>query len=877
MRRKISAAIVAAGMMVMNSAPVLATVDVNALPQFKGGNNVNVQTGDDITGNFTGGKPDMNVQIQGDAGSVGTANWNSFDIGSNKHVNFEFTAHNQTSLNRVEAAGGMSQIYGQMTNSCGSNCGYASTGKVILINPNGVLFGTGANVNLNSFTVSTLDGQYTPGADGTKGGSLTLTPNTSEAYNGKNKGIIAVQDGATIYGDKAVNFAADNRIILYEGSKIKTNIGNNAKYTSGTPLAMGNVRLVTADGVTFKYENNGATTDMPQNSFKASNKEMNIDVQGYIESGKVDIRNYSSNVNSELNVYKGTIKAVKAVKGNDGSIWLTANNHVVVDDSNLITSNMEGADAVDGGNIQILAGKIASVKDSKFDAVGNIKSESVNSNAIVENSIVNAGKNVDIKAKNIASIQKSSKITADNIAINGVSKANILNSKLNASKNITISSDNSISTVASDILADNNIEVTSKGDVSLADSTFAKTKDGGITGAASVKVTAKNDITDASVSGSTFNGNVVAVESTNGNIKLGDLDKKQFNSAIDPAQFKAAQNIEIVKEQGDLTVPKWSFEAGNDVLLQAKAGKVQFAQDAADNFKSAKHIKLKAQTDITTDTNAVDLKNIQTTMEAGKDIDVKIKGAGERSNALIAKAGQNMNVTAEGNLAVSELISQGNMTLKADNILSGSPKASNDHYFKNPGDHSQDSDDPRAYIEVGGTFTTYETARGADEEGKDKFNVSDSTDLTNDGQYNKKHLIEFGNNNDEKVLLVNKRPVNYQKDEPNLPGAGKGDIADPENPGSSEGGSGKPGPSVDPVEPDPQGPGGGGQQPGGDGEGCAPTPGIDSGDLGGDTDEPGLINSQNIRETQNSLNVIETVKNKNLSQYTVVKNENKKQ
>ncbi len=874
MRRKISAAIVAAGMMVMNSAPVFATVDPNALPQYRTGTNVDVQTGDRITGNFNGNKPDMNVKIQGDAGSVGTAYWNRFDIGSNKHVNFEFTNNNQTSLNRVEAAGGMSQIYGQMTNSCGSNCGYASTGKVILINPNGVLFGTGANVNLNSFTVSTLDGEYTQGADGTKGGNLTLTPNKNTAYNGNNKGIIAVESGATIYGDKAVNFAADNRILLYEGSKIKTNTGNNAKYTNGGELAMGNVRLVTADGVTFKYENNGATVNMDK--FTASTKEMNIDAQGYIESGKVDIRNYSSHANSELNVFKGTIKAVKAVKGNDGSIWLTANNHVIVDDSNLITSNMAGAEAVDGGNIQILAGKTASVKDSNLTAVGNIKSESVNSNAIVENSIVNAGKNVDIKAKNIASVQKGSQITADNIAISGISQANILNSKLNASKNITVSSDNSISTETSDILA-NNIEVTSKGGVALTGSTFAKTKDSGITRAANVKVTAKNDITDASVNGSTFNGNVVAVESTGGNIKLGDLDKNQFNSSTEPTQFKAAKNIEIVKEQGDLTVPKWSFNAGNDVLLQAKAGKVQFAQDATNNFKSAQSIKLKASTDIKTDTNAVDLNNIQTTMEAGKDIDVKIKGVAERNKALIAKAGQNMNVTAEGNLAVSELISQGDMTLKADNILSGSPKASTEHYFNTPGDHSQDSTDPRAYIEVGGTFTTYETSRVADENGKDKFTVTDSTDLTNDGNYNQKHLIQFGNNGEEKVLLVNKRPVNYSKDDPTLPGAGKGDIADPDKPGSSEGGSGKPGPSVDPVEPGPQGPGGSGQEPGGDGEGCAPTPGIDSGDLGGDTDEPGLINSQNIRETQNSLNVIETVKNKNLSQYTVVKNENKKQ
>ena len=102
----------------------------------------------------------MNIQINAGQGGVGTLNWNSYNVGKDASVNYEFTAHNQTALNNVSATGGLSQIYGKITSSGCSGCGYDATGKVILINPNGVLFGDGANVNLNSFTATTFDASF---------------------------------------------------------------------------------------------------------------------------------------------------------------------------------------------------------------------------------------------------------------------------------------------------------------------------------------------------------------------------------------------------------------------------------------------------------------------------------------------------------------------------------------------------------------------------------------------------------------------------------------------------------------------------------------------------------------------------------------------
>ena len=386
--RKLLSTTIAAGILTAACAAQAFALDPNALPKFNATGSSNV----DVTTPGTAGR-DMNVKVNGGAGSVGTANWSEFNVGANKTVNFEFTAHNQTSLNRVDAAGGMSQIYGKLTNSCGSNCGYASTSKVILINPNGVLFGDGANVNLNSFTVSTLDGNYA-------NGKLELTKGQTQG-----KGITV--KGATLYGDKALNLVSDN-VTVYEKSQLSTSTVNNSHYTNGNELALGKIKIVTADGVNFTYLNNGAVSDMKE--FVASNDKMNVQItDSNLTSGQIDIRNYSSNNESDININRSTLKAVKAVEGNDGNIYLTANNKAVVDESRLSTEK--------GGKIRIYSGNLSSVKASDLNSATSIEITSEKGDAVADSSILTAATDIDINAKNIASVQKNSKLTAKNIRI----------------------------------------------------------------------------------------------------------------------------------------------------------------------------------------------------------------------------------------------------------------------------------------------------------------------------------------------------------------------------------------------------------------------------------------------------------------------------
>ncbi|PIT81891.1 YDG domain-containing protein [Limnohabitans sp. 15K] len=77
--------------------------------------------------------------------SKAVVNWNTFDIGQNAKVNIVQPGADAVMLNSVTSAN-PSQILGQLN----------ANGQVVLVNPNGVLFGKDGSVNASSFTASTL-------------------------------------------------------------------------------------------------------------------------------------------------------------------------------------------------------------------------------------------------------------------------------------------------------------------------------------------------------------------------------------------------------------------------------------------------------------------------------------------------------------------------------------------------------------------------------------------------------------------------------------------------------------------------------------------------------------------------------------------------
>ena len=787
--RKILSAAVALGVFASTSLTPAALADVaaSALPSLNSATNANVTVGN---------SNNMNIQIQGGQGGVGTLNWNSFNVGKDASVNYEFSAHNQTALNKVSATGGLSQIYGKITSSGCAGCGYDATGKVILINPNGVLFGDGANVNLNSFTATTFDANFDKATN-----KLTLDRNGKTSPYG-----IKVLEGAQIHGDKAVNFISDS-ITQYAGSKITTSVAPNA---NGNTASLGKVKLVTADGVNFTYYNNGAVKGL--SDLKTSANKMTISLNGEIKAGNIDARNYSTNAASEINLYGANLKAVKAVSGNDGNIWLTALNNVITEKSQLVTSDYSAEAATKaGGNVLITAGNKVSITTTGIGAVGNVDASSQAYDVVVDKSSISSAKDVTLTSPKIASIQNGSVVTGTNVTVNGTNRAQVNNSSVTATENVNLNSDKMVWTEKASITAGKDVNaVAANGTLLLNNSVMTATK-------GNVNLKSKESVTSAKLAGTTFTaGKDVNVESTGESILL--TSTSQFKPA-GLLNLKAAKNVEI-NAQDSLTTEKTNITAGENVFLTSAKGDVNVKDTT--KFLAAKKIFIQAANNAKT-TGTVDLNNIQTNITAGKDVDVTLSNVGNRNNGLVAKAGENMTVKTNGTLSVSSLISGKDMKVVANKVIAGLPYTTVE---KLPGDASE-----RSYIEVGGKFTS--------EVATDNYVVTQSGDRTDDGNYNRKHHIQYGS--DEKILLVNKRPVDNGVTDPTLPGIDNGDDVDVINPGETPV---DPDPTPTPVPtPDPEP-----EQPDtpdvpSDAEECPDTP---NEDIIEDEDTPGLLSTNDL-------------------------------
>ena len=171
-------------------------------------------------GNIVGGSGSISqdgnsLNVQQNSDKLIT-NWDSFDIGAGNTVNFYQPGSNSVALNRVIGEDA-SAIYGNLN----------ANGKVFLVNPNGVLFGEGAAVNVGALVASTLslsdqdfnDGNYQFSGDGNNAavinrGSITADGGAVALLGGQvsNQGIIQANQGnvALAAGDKvSLDFAGD--------------------------------------------------------------------------------------------------------------------------------------------------------------------------------------------------------------------------------------------------------------------------------------------------------------------------------------------------------------------------------------------------------------------------------------------------------------------------------------------------------------------------------------------------------------------------------------------------------------------------------------------------------------------------------------------
>ena len=257
--------------------------------------------------------------------SSAAINWQSFNIAAGESVQFVQPNSSSVTLNRVLGAD-PSSIMGNLT----------ANGKVFLVNPNGVLFGKGAQVNVGGLVASTLNvtdtdfmaGNYrfagasnravlNQGSINADGGFVALL-----GANVSNEGVIAARVGT-------VALAAGNAITLDVAGdgllNVTVNEGamNALVQNGGVIQADGGHVLLTAQSASSLLQSAVNNTGVIQAQTLVTGQDGSIMLMGDMQSGTVNVG--------------GTLDA-SAPNGGNGGFVETSAAHVKVADNARITT-----------------------------------------------------------------------------------------------------------------------------------------------------------------------------------------------------------------------------------------------------------------------------------------------------------------------------------------------------------------------------------------------------------------------------------------------------------------------------------------------------------------------------------------------------------
>jgi filamentous hemagglutinin family protein len=279
------------------------------------------------TASISSGASTMTVNQASQNASI---NWQSFNIGSTETVNFVQPSSTSIAVNRIVGADG-SQIYGHLN----------ANGQVWLINPNGVLFGKDAQVNVGGLVASTLDvndasvGNGSVSFSGSGTGSV-INQGTLNAANGGyvalvgnhvgNQGTITAQLGAVALaaGSAAtLTFSGNNLVHVQVDQSTLNNLAENG----GLMQADGGMVVMTAgakDAVLASVVNNSGVIE----ARTVANHGGTITLLGGMSAGQVNV--------------DGTLDASAPNGGNGGNIETSAASVTVANSANVTTAAPQG-------------------------------------------------------------------------------------------------------------------------------------------------------------------------------------------------------------------------------------------------------------------------------------------------------------------------------------------------------------------------------------------------------------------------------------------------------------------------------------------------------------------------------------------------------
>ena len=259
-------------------------------------------------------------------------NWWSFSIAPGETVHFVQPSTSSVVLNRVTGSD-PSSIFGTLSSSVAGNS--SAHGQVFLVNPNGVLFGQGAQVNVGGLVASTRnisDSDFMAGNykfSGTGGGTV-VNQGTINADGGyvallgasvSNEGVISARLGtvALVAGNAiTIDVAGDGllNVTVNEGAV------NALVHNGGLIQADGGLVLLTAQAAGSLLQSAVNNTGVIQ-AQTIENRNGTIRLLGGMQNGSVNVG--------------GTLDA-SAPNGGNGGFIETSAAHVSVQDSARITT-----------------------------------------------------------------------------------------------------------------------------------------------------------------------------------------------------------------------------------------------------------------------------------------------------------------------------------------------------------------------------------------------------------------------------------------------------------------------------------------------------------------------------------------------------------
>jgi filamentous hemagglutinin family protein len=250
--------------------------------------------------------------------------WRSFNIAAGEAVNFVQPSSSSIALNRV-TSGEASAIFGSLR----------ANGQVFLINPNGVLFGAGSQVNVGGLVASTLDlgnNDFAAGHNRFSGAAGSVV----------NHGSIAMADGgyAALLGGQVSNQgnirATMGHVALAAGSDITLDLAGDKllgiTVNAGAIQALAeNRELIRADGGQVLLTARAADALV----------QAVVNNTGVIEARTLDSSTGSirllADASNGRTLVAGTLDA-SAPNGGDGGSIETSGREVRVDDAAAITT-----------------------------------------------------------------------------------------------------------------------------------------------------------------------------------------------------------------------------------------------------------------------------------------------------------------------------------------------------------------------------------------------------------------------------------------------------------------------------------------------------------------------------------------------------------